>query len=437
MKNIIVFFVIGLLFSCGGGNTNNAVKPNSISLQILKLTSFEPRTGTPLKGVLVQLDHDGIVLKSNEQGYVTFDAISNGEHDVHAFPADYSWTSVYNIKVGELVPVYVGYPYFYTTDQNPVTGISYLTFSGSITEKLPDTYLDFDFYINENESGEITSKILNKNTAGNSYSIDIEFLAPVGTTITGSLIAHERKNNGANNVDTIIDSDIIQVSALNTNLNVGNSITQNFVFSKIKPTASNLVSFNNINIPTGLTISDLGINSASKLGNNIPTKSWVNYYILRNYKNTNGFNLTDPNTFQSYDIFNVKDLIFFIDANTNPPNINILWSYFSKYQKGMSNINTKFISIPKIAKNQTGELLVWSDVDKNVNTGSILISTKYFKNWRLWVDPKIGKLRLPEIPANVIPILTKGQNYRVQLFAGISSGESAESYAISDDSWVR
>ncbi|MFV1983434.1 MAG: hypothetical protein ACC657_07825 [Thiohalomonadales bacterium] len=115
MMNKIVFFVISIfLISCGGGDNNVAPAPqvncinnistgnpgttDNIDMQILKWKDDLFSVGIPMEGVVVQLDNDGVCVKSNSEGFVTFSALSNGEHDIHIFsPEGYMWRSIYNL----------------------------------------------------------------------------------------------------------------------------------------------------------------------------------------------------------------------------------------------------------------------------------------------------------------------------------------------------
>ncbi len=49
-------------------STPDTVALNDIKIQILKLTDYQPRVGIPLSDVVVQLDHDGVCVKSNSLG---------------------------------------------------------------------------------------------------------------------------------------------------------------------------------------------------------------------------------------------------------------------------------------------------------------------------------------------------------------------------------
>jgi len=117
MIKVVYFVFLFLLISCGSGDNNvapapqvncinnistgNTRKPGNIDLQILDWSGDVSSVAKAMEGVVVQLDHDGVCVKSNSEGFVTFGALSNGEHDIHIFsPEGYLWRSIYNINIG-------------------------------------------------------------------------------------------------------------------------------------------------------------------------------------------------------------------------------------------------------------------------------------------------------------------------------------------------
>ncbi|MFV1983431.1 MAG: hypothetical protein ACC657_07810 [Thiohalomonadales bacterium] len=144
MKNSIIIFVLLLLISCGGGIENkplstlvNCINNNSSSPAVaqdsirLEITAKVIPNDVPKEGVVVQLDNNGVCVKSNSAGIVTFNAISNGEHDVHVFsPPGFQWQSIYSIQPGKIQRVRLSET---VSKQKSVSRESYISFSSDIS----------------------------------------------------------------------------------------------------------------------------------------------------------------------------------------------------------------------------------------------------------------------------------------------------------------
>ncbi len=452
---IIVLLVVALsLLSCRDSNTNsvsqnatvqcidnisssNSVNPNDIKIQVLKLTGYQPRVGTPLSNIIVQIDHDGVCVRSDADGYVTFTALSNGEHDIHVFPQNkYQRVSIYNVKIGEVVPVFLGKPNIFNDSKTPVTGTSYLSFSGVINYFDTNSRLKLAFY-----SDSIVRKNIRISADPNTstYTAVIEFSVPPGTIISGQLLATEEKINTITNESYISDSTVIDIVNAKSTAQKNSYSNLPINLSNPKLALSTLLSFDRIDLPIGFTARNIQINGGARFSNNTITNPMLTLYYVGGDKGVLPLDITAPYDFLAYEPFGFTELSFRISAFNDVNTRDVRWHRSSRYPANAIGltITPKIPTTPVFENNQNGEVLRWSGVAQPATDVVITINSTVPGSWNLYAGVNSTSLRLPKIPNGLTPMFFSGTQYDIYFFEAIINGDFLEYYALNNLVWTR
>ncbi len=240
--------------------------------------------------------------------------------------AKFPWVSKYNVKIGELVPIYLGNPNSLLPNQNASNVRSYLSFNGSLFKHESQSEIYMEFY-----SNDIKSKQIKFNRSTNSYTVDIEFSVPSGTEITGEVLVVEEKYNSITNERVVIDKASIPLFTYKTSNDVGNYINNDLYFSDSKPTLSSLLIFDSISIPSGFSVRNIQINSSVKINDRSILNPNIILYTVDSINGLLPFDLLNPKNYKAHDPFNFKTLSFRLSAHKITNQKNISWVYSGRH----------------------------------------------------------------------------------------------------------
>ncbi len=384
----------------------------------------------------MQIDHDGVCVRSNAEGYVTFTALSNGEHDIHVFPQNkYQRVSIYNVKIGEVVPVFLGKPNIFNDSKTPVTGTSYLSFSGAINNFDTNSSLELAFY-----SDSIVRKNISISADQNTsaYTAVIEFSVPPGTIINGQLLVTEVKTTINTNESYISDTTTIDI--VNAKSTAQKNLYSNLLISlsNPKPALSTLLSFDRIDLPIGFTARNIQINGGAGFSKNTIMNPMLTLYNVSGDKGVLPFDITAQHDFLAYESFGFSELSFRISAFNDVKTRDVRWLRSSSYPANATGltITPKIPIAPIFANNQNGEVLRWSGVAKSA-TAVITINSTGTGSWDLYADVNSTSLRLPKIPNGLTPMFFSRTQYDIYFYETIINGTFIEYYALSNLVWTR
>lgn len=440
MNKISIVIVSILLISCSNNNSDtttvNCIANDSSSAAVtqdsIRILLHKDSYGKPFEGVVVQLDDKDVCVKSNADGVATFNAVSSGSHDVHVFsPVGYNWYSEYGISGGTSLGVILS---DYSTQTSPPVS-SYISLEGTMTNHIAGNNITFVLFSN---NGTVVAQA-NSTINMNNYTLDFNINTPAGTQYTGDILVLEYHNNTTTGEYYLVDKAVIPTSTFTTKANKGIYVTKNVpVFNNLKPAVSNLLSFNSITIPSGHTVSGIYIENYVR-----QNESSANAYqeLFSQYSN---FDLTSPVIFKSYLPFTSPELFFHLSTRQGSQNYNTTWGSQKKYQKTNAT-NIVFapqLNIPVFPANQVGSQITWSTVNANISYQSLFISDLNFsassRDWDIYINNNDSLLKLPEIPKNITPLLTKGTKYRVSLSGSINNTATRdrENYSVNSNTWT-
>jgi hypothetical protein len=446
-----------LLVSCGGGNniatpqvncvdniaSSDRSNPDNIELQFLEFIDGTVSSSRAMEGVVVQLDHDGICVKSNSEGFVTFNALANGEHDIHIFsPKGYSWKSIYNIDTSAFYRFYLSK---INNNFSNSTFTSYLSLKGSVTNiNLGNSYsisliTDKGIKIDGRKSGVTLNSI-------NNCEVDFELSLPVGSVINGDIIAYEYQYDSNSKESVLVDTATVSLASLTISTNEKpanyesyngiNDITFNSFGNK--PVTTDMLSINRVVLPelSHLTYIDIGGYKSS--GIQSVSKPDVSFFSFNDFYENPVF----PRMYLSVDPFNFTDVYLLMMA-TQSDNYDKLWIYSKKYTKNTSAITvTPLITrLPVIQENQVGNLITWDEAVSNLTSLYLWIGNVVKRNtrtyWNLTLGSNASSVRLPNIPNGVTSMLNTGINYELSLNGAVdnSSATKFESFRVNNKTW--
>ncbi|MFV1983432.1 MAG: hypothetical protein ACC657_07815 [Thiohalomonadales bacterium] len=418
-------------------STGNSGDPNSIDLQILELIGGVSSVDTAMEGVVVQLDNDGVCIKSNAQGFITFGAVSNGEHDIHIFSPDgYGWVSIYNVAIGQ----------FKTIDLMNVNTPapapkSYISLQGAVSNVIAGNNYSIYFITDTGEKyrGQKLDTTLNTIT---NYAVDFEFPLAEGSSVTGDIIALEYQNDSTTSESLLVDATtaILSSVALTTKAATGNyaSNTANDISFRVNKhnNRSNL-SIDNVIVPEQLKITNLAISGHN---NSVQTlsKPNVDFFSFNDLTKVLAF----PRIFTFINHFRFTDVHLSMRA-TLPNDDQNFWTYTNNYIKNAPafTVTPQISRLPIIPDNQVGDLITWDAVNPNLT--SLYLEIKYVENeiiktpWYLSLDPKVTSITLPKIPNGITKVLSADINYEIRLNGtiGTDPSVSSEFFRVNSKTW--
>lgn len=436
MKFNIIIALTLILISCGDANnttpiaqricgtlgySDTAVKPNTIKVEIIN-----PNDLKPLEGVFVQVDHSGQCLITDINGRVSFNNLAPGLHDIHIFsPMGYRWQSRYNINVS----ANSGYNYSSTlTNTTPINASlitnavisSFVKYSGNIQSDQNNSSFDF-LYFSTNKSSTIRGRANNSNI---DYDIKFEHPVPDGTAINNELWVLEQATN--NQTRQLVDAFLIKP---NTPVVTSALLDNNAIVTDVKFTSLNspkpkqqLIQFDSISLPVGLSFDTIYI-SASLMSSKIVNASYpITLYSRRFIDFTQALELfayTSPFKLSNNEI-NIE-----ISANNWSIGMNgTSWTYSRSYSAGSTNVNLKPLveTVPVFTQSVDANTILWQDTNPiPTPVASLYIAERINSRRTKWYFTLLPtqfnntQLTLPELPAGIAPVLTKGAEYDVVL----------------------
>lgn len=440
--NSVLFILICTIFlsSCGGGDNTTAEDspsgPNTIQLELYKVPSDSSNV-THFENVTVRLDNNGEVQKSNVNGIVTFNGVSNGKHDVHIFsPEGYDWHSIYGISGSILKVVNL---FQNTTVAQPSPQYSYLSFQGSVQNFNPNNV--YEVYFRSTAGHYYRGFSSNGILSGANYTVDINIREPQNTLLEGDLFILEYQVSSGVREQHLIDYKRIPVGENTTNATTGSYLIVDITLSNPKPALTNLLLMNSIEVPVGLTLDYVFIANSSISSQVIDAYSFKLYDFINPDSS-----LSFPKIFTSYEIYNSSHLFFGISASMSLPYQTMSWRYDEIYVKDASvehNISPQISALPDFLGNQNGDLVQWNSVPSDLERLRLDIRNSNTAGtvayWELELEKNSTSVRLPVIPLDITPMLSVGTSYSLTLrgLTKLSGSTSSESYTIRYDGWTR
>jgi hypothetical protein len=466
MKKINILTITGslLLISCGGGvdnpPVNNKTKidcANNIASTATKnsiqLTIHNWITNIPMKGVVVQLDHNGKCIFSDVDGKVNFDNLTAAPHDIHVFGQDgFGWKSYYDLPVSNttvltLPTIKIKNPAEEVIVDAPQTEPkSYIIYSGAIEFKEANSEISFEYF------SDGKHKIINESVdvASLTHDLQYQFNAKVGTSVNDELWAFEKIT--VNGDTRLVDaSHTLPVNRTTTEKNTGdvlNSINLSIPFSVNSRKLTDLMTIESLTLPTGFNINNLSVSailSSSVLGVSrlFRTNTTVDLFSTSQY---------DPAVSKTINAYLTPFAVNQTSLNLHARSGNsATWSYSGNVALSTGMAPKTFIFKPKLTTVPSlfvpiGNTIKWN-TDANVvlqkNEIQILSGTgKLVKRWNIKKSGNSNSLTLPEVPAGVVPLLVDGKNYNLYLNgtyeynSTYGDGKATETYS-SSVTWKR
>ncbi len=446
MKFTVILTIVILLSSCGGRSSNDTpvsnLDPNAIHIKIVKSTGNSKFDGPPLEGVLLQLGHDGINVRTDKNGVAKFDITDANEHDIHVFGENgFRWESIYNIKKGILNKIQLFNPDDIAPrpqDQQPQK-TSYVAFSGTISNYNPsNTYL-FIFYNN------LTGKEYQGNTIkpSENFQVTFTFNVPTNTEVTGKLLVLETQYDidtatGLPREAILVDSEQIPLNTYITSATKDNYLSQDILLSNAdnKPLQTDIITINKMPIPTGFTSSNIYLDQEY----DINSVSDLKPRLLLNY--TSIKNMAFPKTFQSHTPYDYSTVSYFIFSEKITLNSTLQWNINGEVSRYASiNINPNITVFPSFPENQTGSSIDWNSIADNLSHLNLVIKdiviTTQSPVWNIRLPTNAITIQLPIIPTEIKPILVNKKNYLMLLDGGIKNNNIIEHFKIRYEGWTR
>lgn len=446
MKFTVILTIAILLSSCGGRNSNDTpisnLDPSAIHIKIVKSTGNFKFDGPPLEGVLIQLDHNGISVRTDKKGIAKFNITDAIEHDIHVFGENgFEWNSIYNVKKGILNKIQL-------LNQDDIAPLpqdqqlqqtSYVAFSGTISDYNPsNTYL-FIFY--NNLTGEqYQGKTIKAN---NNFQVTFTFNVPANTEATGKLLVLETQYN----IDTttgllreaiLVDSEKIPLNTYITSATKDNYLSQDIVLSNAanKPLQTDIITINKMSIPTGFTSSSIYLDQEY----DINSVSDLNPRLFLN--NTSIKNVLFPKTFQSHTPYDYSMVSYYIFSEKITLNSILQWNISGEVSRYASiNIAPNITVFPNFPNKQTGSSINWNSIANNLSHLNLVIRDIVFTaqspTWNIRLPTNATTIQLPIIPTEIKPILTNNKNYLIVLDGGIKNNNIIEHFKIRYEGWTR
>ncbi len=463
MKKILIFVISILLLACNPEDktttnikidtdtqlsqlkcidnisTGNSGNRNNIDLQILELIDGVSSIDTAMEGVVVQLDNDGICIKSNAEGFVTFSAVSNGEHDIHIFsPEGYGWISFYNITIGQFRKIDLR-----KINKVDTTPKSYISLQGAVSNVISGNKYSIFFITDTGKKYQGLKLNATLNTLNN-YAVDFEFPLVAGSSVIGDLIAFEYKNDPATSESTLVDIATATLSSLTLTTKIAtgsyssNNTVNNLNFKSVKHNIRNKLSIDNIIVPEQLQITSLAINGHKVNTTETLLKPNIEFFSFNDLTKT----LVFPRVFSFINHFRFNEFHLSILA-TSLNDDQKIWTYSNKYIKNgpAFTLTPQITRLPVISDNQVGNLITWDSVNQKLDTQEMWIGFLYNgtvkTSWTLILNPKATSLTLPKIPSGVTSVLRTDINYEIRLNGTIGADPSGytESFSVNSKMW--
>ncbi|VAW98189.1 hypothetical protein MNBD_GAMMA22-1203 [hydrothermal vent metagenome] len=442
MKNtifIFIFILLSLISCTSENNTSNPTDLVNCATSAL-VTTTKPNVNEivvevsssrkAMANVVVQLDNNGVCLKTDVNGKVLFSNLSAGTHDVHVFgPPGFDWSSVYNIDATELavdtervinISIFDRKPSIGGGSPKPVFN-SYINLKGAITTKAPENevfyFVTFDKTNSNIEKERISFPTLTKN-----YVLQYGFLndfpsntsIPIGTQVQAEIWAFEYSKNVLTGESVLINA-VKSSLSLNTTSNTADASVHDInLTQQSASTPMELVTFGNqVVVPTGFAITRISIFSGSPSNPVLENKSIPLMLVKQN----------DLAIKPSYSV-NIPQLLVdqytAISFTVNASNASgATWQFGTGGIPVATNVDVSTQQEPIInVSNFPDGIISWSSAATIPLSRSIIIEalTEFTPQWSIKIkgdSNTVNSISLPSLPDGLNPILTIGDEYGI------------------------